>query len=123
MGNDAKIVGESEKVLCADMNEKMLQILKKRSVYERIANIETILVNSPADIVESGFDYIFLIDVIHMIGNKAQVIKALMEKLANGGRILIKFEHFQKEQIDNLLSGIKASFKERLYKSYWVIGN
>jgi protein-L-isoaspartate O-methyltransferase len=118
----AKTVGNRGKVICADGNEKMLEVLDKRRKAAGLENLGLLLVDTPAEVAESNFDFIFLIDVLQLVENKKALVESLVEKLADGGRILVKFEHFSKEQIDVLMKDIRCTFKKKLFGTYRLIG-
>jgi precorrin-6B methylase 2 len=119
----AKMVGESGIVVCADVNDKMLQELRKRVRGNELVNVNPILVNSVENIQESDFDLILLIDVLHLIKDKIALINSLLKRLSDNGKLFIKFEHFDNEQIGSLLNSCQCSDKRAIHRQYWLLNN
>lgn len=49
------------------------------------------------------------------------MIDLMFKKLADTGKLLIKFEHFGKQQRDLLLAKIRYSEKQIVNNKYWVL--
>jgi hypothetical protein len=117
----AKKTGAQGRVLCADRSEKMLSILRKRAEAEGLSQVISLPVQEPKDIPEGGFHFIFLIDVLHMIDDKVSVVRSLYEKRAEGGKLLIKFEHFTREDIEAFLKAVGCRGRTQLHKNFWLL--
>jgi len=119
----AKIVGENGEVVSADINEKMLREVDARTAANGLSNVRTQLIGSVDDIKEDNFDFILLIDTIHLIDDKTDTIDLLLGRLAGGGKLVIKFEHMNSELIEPLLDGCACSQKIQLFpgKKFWLI--
>ena len=117
----AKIVGESGTVIAADISNKMLQGLGKHISASGLSNISPVLINSMEDIEASDFDFILLIDVLHLIEDKTATVDFLLEKLADDGKLFVKFEHFTNEQIAAVLNSCRASGSKLVSKDHWLL--
>jgi len=117
----AKIVGESGTVIAADISANMLQGLEKHISASGLSNVSPVLINSTEDIEASNFDFILLIDVLHLIKDKIATVDLLLGKLGGNGRLLVKFEHFGREQVKAVLDNCAASGRRLVHKDYWLL--
>ena len=116
-----KIVGESGTVIAADINNIMIEVLKKQIETRGVANINPMLIKYLEDIKDTNFDFILLVDVLQLIEDKIGMIDSLLKKVSGNGKLVIKFEHFKQDEIDSLLNRCKCSDKKLIYKKYWVL--
>ncbi|MBN2000309.1 methyltransferase domain-containing protein [candidate division KSB1 bacterium] len=119
----AEFIKNSGSVLAADISPLMLDAVKKNAAKRGLTNIRICLINSIDDILESGFDLILLIDVLHLVKNQTQLVRTCLEKLTPGGLLLVKFEHFSTEQIDVLLKSLACRTKKVLTGQFYVFTN
>lgn len=116
-----KIVGKSGTVIAVDVDNPMLEALKKQMETRGVSNINPMLINSLKDIKDTSFDFILLIDVLQLIEDKIEMIDSLLKKVSANGKLVIKFEHFKQNEIDSLLNSCKCSVKKLIYKKYWSL--
>jgi hypothetical protein len=117
----ARIVGEFGTVIAADISAKMLQGLEKRVSASGLSNVSPVLINSTDDIEASNFDFILLIDVLHLIKDKVATVDFLLGKLGGNGKVLVKFEHLGREQIKAVLDNCAASGSKLVHKKFWLL--
>lgn len=117
----ARIVGESGRVIAADISTEMLQELEKRVEASGLSNINPMLINSMEDIKATNFDFILLIDVLHLIKDKVATIDFLLGKLGGSGRLLVTFKHFESGQSKEVLENCAASDRRVIHKNYWLL--
>lgn len=115
------IVGSSGAVVSVDINDEMLHELETRSKSKGITNIEIQKIYSVEDIEENSFDFILLIDVLHLVEEKFKMVNSLSEKLSKSGILLVKFEHFAKYQRSSLLEKLDNLDINYLTKDYWIL--
>lgn len=87
----AKMTGEKGKVYCVDIQEKMLDKLRKRSVKYNVESIiEPLLVKKtyrPKTLREK-LDFVLLFAVVHEVPDKVGLFYDLFSMLKPGGRII-----------------------------------
>jgi protein-L-isoaspartate O-methyltransferase len=116
----AKLIGTTGNVVAADVNEGMLQEVRKTMQANKLTNIQPLRITAPEDVPMNNFDLIFLIDVLHLMQEPLQVIEMMRQKLTATGKLLIKFEHFGKQQTQQLLSMIACSNTRVINEKYWL---
>jgi ubiquinone/menaquinone biosynthesis C-methylase UbiE len=86
----ARHVGPEGKVQAVDIDEKLLERVRKRAADMKLANVETVLAapNDPHLRAES-VGTIFICDVIHHIEQRPAYYELLARALKPGGRIVI----------------------------------
>lgn len=119
----AKIIGKSGIVIGVDIDKNMLKTLEKRMKPSGATNIKPLLINSLEDVEDRDFDFILLIDVLQLLEDKTGIIDSLLGRLSTNGKLLIKFEHFNKNEINSLLNSWSCSDKKLIYRSYWLLSN
>lgn len=119
----ARIVGNSGKVTACDIDKNMLKEVVNLKKKERMnGNIITILlIKSLKDVKDSDFNFVFLIDVLHLIRDKPHLIHSLLEKLTRQGKLIIKFEHISNKKVKKILSDIDCFDYKLLCKKYWLL--
>ncbi len=118
----SKLVGSEGVVVAVDRDEKILDSLEKRIAAAGADNVVVCQASHPDSVLETGFDRILLIDVLHMIEDSGGIVMTLREKLAPGGAIVIKFEHFSEEDRENLISALGNLSVRKLMGKYWLAG-
>jgi ubiquinone/menaquinone biosynthesis C-methylase UbiE len=89
----AKLVGVKGRVLAVDIQPQMLRMLQARAKAEKIENIEVIL-GLPHDpkLPKGKVDLILCVDVYHEFSHPEQMLQAMRDSLAPGGRVaLVEF--------------------------------
>jgi SAM-dependent methyltransferase len=92
----APLVGEKGKVYAVDIQQEMLDIIKKRMKKDKVSNIETIL-GAEADpkLPDDSIDMILLVDVYHEFAQPYEMTQKMVKALKPGGRLI--FVEFKKE--------------------------
>jgi len=106
----ARLVGESGHVVCIDLQEKMLSVVKKRAIKAGlIARIE-LRVNTPAsvgidDLLEK-VDFALVFAVLHEVPDAKQFLLEIHKSLRKGGSLLFSEPagHVSREEFDGALA-------------------
>jgi ubiquinone/menaquinone biosynthesis C-methylase UbiE len=89
----ARIVGPEGRVVCVDIQERMLKALRRRSAKAGVSErIETVLVNGKGDWLgaQAGtFDLALLFHVIHEVPDPPVTFARIAQALKPGGRVLL----------------------------------
>ena len=57
----------------------------------------------------------------HFLPNQRKTIEVLLSKLSYNGKLLIKFDHFNKDKLSSLLLNSHCSDKKEIEKNCWVL--
>jgi SAM-dependent methyltransferase len=89
----AKRVGPTGRVFATDIQQEMLDLLKKRLARERLNNVELVLATDVDPRLPAGqFDLILMVDVYHELARPQDVLRKLRSALKPDGRlVLIEF--------------------------------
>jgi ubiquinone/menaquinone biosynthesis C-methylase UbiE len=89
-------VGDKGKVLAVDIQEEMLDIIRKRMKKDKIENIEPVLgTEIDPKLPAGGVDLILMVDVYHEFAFPYEMTQALSKALKPGGRLV--FVEFRRE--------------------------
>lgn len=121
-------LGEKGKVLCVDIQQKMLDLLKERAVLAKVTNYELILGKLDDPLLPNGkVDLILLVDAYHEFSDPENMLKKMRESLSEKGVIaIVEFRLEDKEvpiKVDHKMSKVQIE-KEfsangfKLMKSY-----
>lgn len=92
----AKLVSPNGKVLCVDIQQKMLDLLKKRAEFEKISNLELIKGKYTDPMLPKGkVDLILLVDAYHEFTDPENMLKKMHDSLSENG--VIALVEFRKE--------------------------
>jgi len=92
----AKLVGESGKVLCVDIQQKMLDLLKERAEKEKVTNCKLIKGRYTDPMLPEGkVDLILLVDAYHEFTDPENMLAKMRASLSENG--VIAFVEFRKE--------------------------
>lgn len=121
----AKLVGKKGKVLCVDVQSKMLELLKERAAKASITNIETILGEyEDPKLPKTQVDLILLVDAYHEFTKPAEMLAKMYESLTeNGVIVLVEFRKEDKKvpiKEDHKMSK-KQILKELTANSYKLV--
>jgi precorrin-6B methylase 2 len=84
------------KVLAVDIQEEMLELIRKRMQKEKVANIEPILgTEKKPNLPSNAVDLILMVDVYHEFSFPFEMTTALVKALKPGGRLV--FVEYRKE--------------------------
>jgi protein-L-isoaspartate O-methyltransferase len=95
----ARLVGPRGKVLAVDIQEEMLDIIRRRMKRDKVANVEPVL-GAEADprLPAAAVDLILMVDVYHEFARPYEMTQALVRALKPGGRLV--FVEFRLEDPD-----------------------
>lgn len=89
----AKLVGKSGKVVCVDMQEKMIDTLIKRAEKENVHNrIETRICSQNSlnvSDIEEKMDFALAFAVVHEVPDRLRLFKEINQVLKAGGTLLV----------------------------------
>jgi ubiquinone/menaquinone biosynthesis C-methylase UbiE len=92
----AEKVGAKGKVLAVDIQQEMLDIIRKRMKRNKVQNIEPVQgTETDPKLPAGGVDLILLVDVYHEFAFPYEMMEALTKSLKPGGRIV--FVEFRRE--------------------------
>jgi ubiquinone/menaquinone biosynthesis C-methylase UbiE len=82
-------VGPKGKVLAVDIQQEMLDIIRKRMKERKVANVEPVLgtVTDPK-LPAGGVDLILLVDVYHEFDHPYEMTEAMVKSLKPGGKLV-----------------------------------
>jgi ubiquinone/menaquinone biosynthesis C-methylase UbiE len=90
------LVGAKGKIYAVDIQQEMLDLIKKRMKKEKVDNIETILGGEKdPKLPENAVDLILMVDVYHEFNYPYEMAEHLIKSLKPGGRLV--FVEFKKE--------------------------
>ena len=118
----ARLVGPKGKVLCVDIQEKMLEVLSYRAGRTDLADrIETILCSQNLDRLEKlegDIDFVLAFAVIHELPDCAKLFYELHRKMNPAGKLLIA--ELSRQVTQNEFSAMIATAENHGFE---VIGN
>ncbi len=106
----AKMVGASGKVVAADLQDGMLEILKKKIERSGLKNIELYITPKDKLGLTEKFDFILIFYVLHEIPDQLALLKEIKTLLKPDGKVLIvepKF-HVSKKDFSKSIETIKS---------------
>ncbi len=116
----ARLVGEKGSVTATDISITMLAEVKKEIATEKLSNVKIQQVTSYCDIKDAEFDFIFLIDVVHMIDQPKEALQYFLKKLSPNGKLLAGLDHFSKGEIADLLASANCN-AENKDANFWLL--
>jgi ubiquinone/menaquinone biosynthesis C-methylase UbiE len=115
----AKVVGPEGRVYAIDIQQQMLDLLKKRLRAEKLENVELVRgTETDPMLPRAKLDLILMVDVYHEFSQPQAMLRKMKEALAPGGRLVlleyrkedpnvpIRFEH--KMSVDEVRAEIEA---------------
>ena len=86
----AEIVGPTGKVYANDIQQKMLDLLKKNVEQHKLTNVETVLgtVDDPR-LPAGAIDLVVLVDVYHEFSEPQKMLRRIRESLKPDGRLVL----------------------------------
>jgi len=116
-------VGQSGKVYAVDVQQKMLDILKRRSQnLSRRLSIETILTDGQNFDINESLDFILMFWMLHEVENKESFLAKWYALLNLGGKYLLvepKIHTTQKAFDEEVKICLQVGFKEILQPKVW----
>ncbi|HEX8521606.1 MAG TPA: class I SAM-dependent methyltransferase [Tepidisphaeraceae bacterium] len=89
----AQMVGPEGKVIGVDIQQEMLDMLRKRAEAEKVSNVDPVLGGEDdPKLVENSIDLVLMVDVYHELSKPAEVLAHVRHSLKKGGRVaLVEF--------------------------------
>ncbi|HXS96646.1 MAG TPA: class I SAM-dependent methyltransferase [Candidatus Limnocylindrales bacterium] len=86
----AELVGPAGKVYANDIQQKMLDLLKKNVEQRKLTNVETVLgaVDDPK-LPDAAFDLVLLVDVYHEFSEPQKMVRHIRSSLKPDGRLVL----------------------------------
>lgn len=89
----ARLVGEQGKVICIDLQEKMIHTLLKRAekaglrdrLETRVCRFDSLMI----DDIKEDIDFALAFAVVHEVEDKERLFKEIKQVLKTGGRLLV----------------------------------
>ena len=117
----AKLVGPKGKVLCVDIQQKMLDLLKERAEKEKVSNYELIKGKYTDPMLPKGkVDLILLVDAYHEFTDPENMLKKMRESLSENG--VIALVEFRKEDKAVPIKEDHKMSKKQIDKEYTANG-
>lgn len=110
----AKLAGDTGKVYCVDLQEKMLNGLlnraKKRNVHQQITPISCSYKSLNISHLKESIDFALTFAVVHEVPDKDRFFKEIYHSLKQGGKLLFSEPkgHVSKENFDTSLEIAKS---------------
>jgi precorrin-6B methylase 2 len=93
-------VAPKGKVLAVDIQQEMLDIIKKKMKDKKVANVELILgTKTDPKLPEAGVDLILLVDVYHEFSEPYEMTVAMTKALKPGGRLVLVEFRLEDEKV------------------------
>jgi SAM-dependent methyltransferase len=114
-------VGKAGRVLAVDIQDEMLETIRKRSASQKITNVEAVK-SSETDphLPVNGVDLVLMVDVYHELSYPYEVMTKVREALKPGGRAV--FVEYRKEDPDVPIKAVHKMSVDQLEKEMKVIG-
>jgi ubiquinone/menaquinone biosynthesis C-methylase UbiE len=115
----AKLVGESGRIYCVDLQEKMLKSLRRRASKEQLLDrIETRLCSETSLQIEplaGTVDFALAFAVVHEVPDQHQLFTDIVQSLKKGGLLLISEPkgHVTEENFESTLMIAQSKGMER----------
>ncbi len=119
----AKIVGPNGNVIAADISETMIAEIETEIAQRGYKNIKAQKINNYTDITQSEFDFILLIDVLHMMDEQVEAIQFLLKKLSPTGKIVLELDHMNNSEIAQLLNSVNCQCQKIADEHCWLLYN
>src|SRR5205809_510830 len=85
----AERVGDKGKILAVDIQQEMLDIIRKRMKEKKVANVDAVLGTlTDPKLPNSGVDVILLVDVYHEFSHPYEMTVEMVKALKPGGRMV-----------------------------------
>jgi ubiquinone/menaquinone biosynthesis C-methylase UbiE len=114
-------VGKTGKVLAVDIQEEMLETLRRRAMAQNATNVEVVqaMENDPRLPVNS-VDIVIMVDVYHELAYPFEIMTKLHNALKPGGRVV--FVEYRKEDQQVPIKEVHKMSLEQIDKEMAVIG-
>jgi ubiquinone/menaquinone biosynthesis C-methylase UbiE len=114
-------VGKTGKVLAVEIQDEMIETLRRRMAAQKIANVEVVkgAENDP-HLPANGVDLVLMVDVYHELAYPFEVMTAIRKALKPGGRMV--FVEYRKEDPKVPIKELHKMSVEQLEKEMQAVG-
>jgi tRNA A58 N-methylase Trm61 len=114
-------VGSTGKVLAVDIQDEMLETLRRRAATMGVTNVEEVKgAESDPHLPARGVDLVLLVDVYHELAYPYEVMTKVRESLRSGGRVV--FVEYRKEDPNVPIKEVHKMSVEHLTKEMKAVG-
>jgi SAM-dependent methyltransferase len=115
------LVGETGKILGVDIQQEMLDFLKKKAEKLGVKNVEGILgtIDDPK-LPEKGVDLVLMVDVYHEFDHPFEMMQAIRKALKPGGRVV--FVEYRAEDPTVPIKALHKMLEAQVKKEMEVVG-
>jgi ubiquinone/menaquinone biosynthesis C-methylase UbiE len=119
----AKLVGKGGKVYALDINSGFLDVIEESAKLEGINNIVRIDASEEKEIPleNEKIDVMLLIDVLHLIEDRAALFDEAYRVLKRGGLIIVYPMHVPEKEVEELATDRNLSLEERKFDGRFLI--
>ncbi len=90
----AESVGPKGKVFAVDIQPVAIETVKKKAAAKGLSNIQSVLVDSfNTGIAGASADIVLLVDMIHMVADRASLLREAHRLLKPDGLLFVSIEH------------------------------
>lgn len=114
-------VGKKGKVLAVEIQDEMIEALRRRMAGQKITNVEIVKgTESDPHLPTKGVDLVLMVDVYHELAYPFEVMTAVRKALKPGGRVV--FVEYRKEDPKVPIKELHKMSVEQLEKEMRVVG-
>jgi ubiquinone/menaquinone biosynthesis C-methylase UbiE len=114
-------VGKTGTVLAVDIQDEMLETLRKRAAEMKVTNVKVVKATEvDPKLPVNGVNAVLLVDVYHELAYPFEVMTRVRESLAPGGRVV--FVEFRKEEPQVPIKELHKMSLEQLEKEMRAVG-
>jgi precorrin-6B methylase 2 len=114
-------VGKTGKVLAVDIQDEMLETLRRRATALQVTNVEEVKASeTDPHLPASGVDVVLMVDVYHELAYPLEVMTKVREALKAGGRVV--FVEYRKEDPRVPIKEVHKMSVEQLTKEMKAVG-
>jgi ubiquinone/menaquinone biosynthesis C-methylase UbiE len=95
----AEVVGNSGKVIAADIHPLAIEEVNKRASEKNLRNIETILTDCDTKLDDNLIDVALLLDIYHNLSSPESILKELHRVLKTDGKLAVDDHHLNENEI------------------------
>jgi ubiquinone/menaquinone biosynthesis C-methylase UbiE len=114
-------VGKTGRVLAVDIQDEMLETIRRRATDLRVTNVEEVKASETDPMLPTNaVDIVLLVDVYHELAYPFEVVAKIREALKPGGRVV--FVEYRKEDPSVPIKEVHKMSVEQLDKEMKVVG-
>jgi ubiquinone/menaquinone biosynthesis C-methylase UbiE len=116
-----RLAAKVGKVLAVDIQDKMVDVIRKRAAELRITNVEPITcTETDPKLPEQSVDIVLMVDVYHELAFPYEVMRALRKALKPEGRVVLV--EYRKEDPKIPIKEVHKMSEEQIKKEMAVVG-